>query len=753
MYDGLRVASRSDADFASSVADLLASTSRHVIIAAGVIYLTWHLAATVLSPVELGYHVWLTTPVVVVTFVIALKLLDRSSLAAQVVWQAGLAAAVTLAIILFRRPEIAFLYALLPLMAVISVGRLAGLIAEALVIGLVALLSVSRWAPPFPRGYALSVVMGGGVAGLLGWAATHTLLTVAEWSLFYYEQANQTLSEARDQQVELKQTQEDLIQANRELARLSSRLKAAHQAAEEARQVKEAFVANVSHELRTPLNMIIGFSEMITQAPRVYGGGLPPALLADIAAIQRNSHHLAKLVNDVLDLSQIEADRMALSKEWVSLQTIISEATAAVGSFFDSKGLYLETCVAPDLPPLFCDATRIRQVLLNLLSNAGRFTAEGGVRVQASCGDGEVLVSVTDTGPGIPLEDRERLFEPFEQLDSSIRRQHGGSGLGLSISKRFIEMHQGKMWLESEVGVGTTIGFSLALEPQSTVSPPDDDARRWFNPYEEVGYRLRRRPSRAPTPVVGPRLVLLDEGRAMERLLERYADVELVHVPNAEAARQELSRSPAQALIVNAPLFSGLSAYTARLGDLPYGVPTITCWVPGETEVIKRLGVKHYLVKPIARATLLSAVESVGQPVKTVLLVDDEPDALRLFARMLSSSEHDYHVLRAKNGQRALTLLRQRQPDVVLLDLIMPGMDGFHVLGEKRRDAAIRDIPVVVTTSRDPTGRPIVSDALTVTRSGGLSARDLLSVIWAVSAALSPGPQPEHQGLPESSGA
>ena len=198
-----------------------------------------------------------------------------------------------------------------------------------------------------------------------------------------------------------------------------------NQVAEEARQAKRQFVANVSHELRTPLNMIIGFREMITQAPQVYSDELPASLLSDIAAIQRNSQHLSQLVNDVLDLSQIEAERIVLSREWASAQETVEEATTSVRALFDSKDLHLETDVPPDLPDVFCDSTRIRQVLINLLSNAGRFTERGGVRVRVGREADRLVVSVEDTGPSIAKEDQDRIFEPFQQLDNSIRRRHG----------------------------------------------------------------------------------------------------------------------------------------------------------------------------------------------------------------------------------------------------------------------------------------------------------------------------------------
>jgi signal transduction histidine kinase/CheY-like chemotaxis protein len=669
----------------------------------------------------------------------------------------GLATAITLAVYVFQRQEMAFFYALLPLMAVVTVGWRGGLLAEGLVIVLVWRLSHDPTLPPLPASYGLVIVASGAFTGLLGWATGHALLAVTQWSLFSFEQARKNMEEAREQRVELKQIQEDLLQANRELARLSDRLKAMHQVAEEARRAKEEFVANVSHELRTPLNMIIGFSEIITQSPQVYGANLPPALLADITAIQRNSQHLSRLVDDVLDLSQVEAERMALSKEWTSLQEIIGAATLAARPLFESRGFYLETDVPPDLPPVFCDSTRIRQVVINLLSNAGRFTERGGVRVKVEREPEKdaVMVSVSDTGPGIALEDQHKLFEPFQQLDNSIRRRHGGSGLGLSISKRFVEMHGGKMWLESpateftpskaeepragEVGVGTTIYFSLPLEAPLPTVRAGGGAQRWFSPYHQ--YEARTRRSKAPVPSVVPRFVLLEEGETLQRLFNRYLDdVEVVSVRSIEDAVRELSHSPAQALIVNAPSFQEMP----ELAGLPYDTPAVTCWVPGGDEAAQRLGVVRYLVKPVTREMLFSTLEELGESegVESVLLVDDKPEVLQLFARMLSAAERGYRVLRATSGQQALDLLRERRPDAMMLDLIMPGMDGFQVLQEKSQDPTIREIPVVVISATDPTGEPIVSDTLTVTHGRGLSVRALMACVQAISEVLSPSGTP-----------
>jgi signal transduction histidine kinase/CheY-like chemotaxis protein len=572
----------------------------------------------------------------------------------------------------------------------------------------------------------------------LMWATLRLTYQSIQWSWTNYERASQLLEEARGQRLELKQTQDDLIEANRQLARLFERLRAMVQVAEEARHAKEEFVANVSHELRTPLNMIIGFSEMITQVPRVYGTKLPAALMADIAAIQRNSQHLASLVDDVLDLSQVEAGRMALIREWNSLAEIIDAATIAVGALFASKGLSLETDVSPDLPKLFCDGTRIRQVVLNLLSNAGRFTERGGVRVRARRVEDDIVVSVTDSGPGITLEDQHKIFEPFQQLDTALSRRHDGSGLGLSISKRFVEMHGGKMWIESTVDVGTTVYFSLPLTAPFPAPPAGDGVARWFSPYHNV-YEVRTRPSKAPVQKLVPRFILLEEGNTLQRLFSRYLDgTELVPVKSIEEAVGQLSQSPAQALIVNTPALGQTTIPIGQLADLPYGTPAITCWVPGEDETAHQLGVVSYLVKPVTREMLLTTLESLGEGIRDVLLVDDEPEALQLFGRILSSAQPGYRVLRAPNGRRALELLRERRPDALVLDLVMPDMDGFEVLRAKSQDPDLRSIPAVIVSAKDPRGEPIVSSTLTVTHGGGLSVRDLVACIQAVSEVLSP---------------
>jgi len=750
MQDNLRLSSKDDPEWASMAASLLESKLRKFIIATMALYGIWYVVANLTD-------LWISVPAITVVVLtiglpsfVALWLLPRQRTVAQIIWLAGVALSITLALYLFQQPEFAFLYALLPFLTTATVGMTTGVLAEIVVAGLVWWIPRSGFMPALSDLQSSSIVIGGAITGVLGWAMAHEFLAATEWLLRGFQQARQEVEEARNQRMEYEQVQEDLLQANRELARLSDRLKAMHRLAEEARRAKEEFVANVSHELRTPLNMIIGFSEVITQSPKVYGERLPGNLLADITAIQRNSQHLAKLVNDVLDLSQVDAGRMALRKERTMAQSIVDEAVQLVQPLFRSKGLYLETEVAPDLPALFCDSTRVRQVVINLLSNAGRFTETGGVRVKVWREEDEAMFRVTDTGPGISSEDQKKIFEPFQQLDGSLRRRHGGSGLGLSISKRFVEMHGGKVSLESQVGVGTSITFSLPLDLPLSDDLPRDGAKRWLDLYGEYEWKLRTSRSKAPVPLVVPRYILLDEGESLERLFGSYLHgAETVTTRAVDEALSELNRSPAQALIVNTSPNGELPRLMAQLATLPRETPVIGCWVRAEDDAAQRLGVVRYLVKPITREKLLQTLKCLGNELKTVLLVDDQPEALQLLSRMLASGEREYDFLLAKTGQRALSLLRQRHPDVMLLDLIMPYMDGFQVLQEKSQDPSIRDIPVVVISSRDPTGDPIASNLLTVTRAGGLSARDLLACVQSLSQVLSPSVEPADREPPE----
>jgi signal transduction histidine kinase/CheY-like chemotaxis protein len=570
----------------------------------------------------------------------------------------------------------------------------------------------------------------------LTWVSLHHANTATQWSWSSYVRMRDLLEESRTQQVHLKEVQEDLTHANAELARLSDRLLAMSHIAEDARRAKEEFVANVSHELRTPLNMIIGFSEIITGSPELYDRALPSELLADVEVIQRNSRHLAGLVDDVLDLSRAEAGRMALTRAYASIGEVLEEAVTVVRPLFESKHLALTLDVAADLPMVYCDRTRIRQVVINLLSNAGRYTERGGAHVRATREGDAISITVADTGPGVPREEQARIFEPFEQYYGGTALNVGGSGLGLAISRRFVEMHGGKMWLESEPGQGATFGATLPLSLPGP-SHHTDSPTRWFNPYES--YEPRARTSRAPGPVVRPRLVVLEQADTLQHILARYEpDAEVAGVTSFERAVQELAARPARALLINSAASPHELHGAVAAEGLPYRTPVIHCAIPDKLEAAEKLGIAAYLLKPIQQETLFAELDRIGRPIRSVLVVDDNVEALQLFTRMLSARQEPVDILQASGGRRALTLMRQQRPDVVLLDLVMPDMDGFAVLRERQEDEALRDIPVIAISALDTMPGGYATPFLTVSRGDGINLQDLLHCVRMLSSVLAP---------------
>jgi CheY-like chemotaxis protein len=233
----------------------------------------------------------------------------------------------------------------------------------------------------------------------------------------------------------------------------------------------------------------------------------------------------------------------------------------------------------------------------------------------------------------------------------------------------------------------------------------------------------------APKPVVLPRLVVLERGDTFRGLLTRHLDgAEIVSVGSFEEAVEELSSTPSQALLVND--ISVTSALERLQGlTLPGDIPVMVCSVPGASEAAAKLGVVDYLVKPVSREALLGSLDRLVLPHRTVLVADDDVEALRLFGRLLASSEAGYRVLRASDGRAALDILRRSHPDVILLDLVMPDMDGFQFLEEKSQDTAIREVPVIVLSAQDPAGQPVVSNALAIMRRGGLSMSHILTQV------------------------
>lgn len=458
-------------------------------------------------------------------------------------------------------------------------------------------------------------------------------------------------------------------------------------------KLKSQFLANMSHELRTPLNSIIGFSRVILKG---IDGPITDLQKQDLTAINSAGQHLLELINSVLDISKIEAGKMELAfEDNLNLADLITSAMSTAVGLIKDKPIKLIKEVQPDLPTVRADPTRIRQVLINFLSNAAKFTEEGSITVRAETqigpeGQPEVVVSVIDTGPGIALEDQDKLFKPFSQVDSSPTRKVGGSGLGLSISRLLIELHGGRIGVESEVGKGSRFYFVL---PLVTAPPTVAEAL-------ETGEKPH-----------GERVVLaIDDDRQVLNLYERYLrDHGYKVIPLTDPAQAvEIARRNmpfAITLDIMMPKIDGWQVLESLKRDpVTRSIPVIICSIVEDREKGISLGAVSYLTKPILEDELVKALDRLNGDgsIRQVLVVDDDLDDLRLVERILRTHT-SYQVRLAHGGPEGLAAIQTNPPHAIILDLFMPEIDGFTLLETLREDARLREIPVIIFTAGDLT--------------------------------------------------
>jgi CheY-like chemotaxis protein len=362
-------------------------------------------------------------------------------------------------------------------------------------------------------------------------------------------------------------------------------------------------------------------------------------------------------------------------------------------------------------------------VILNLVSNAARFTEKGGITLHVVQQDQEITARVTDTGPGISPENTKKVFEPFYQgMDNRRWHDQGGSGLGLSISKQFIELHHGRIWLESEPGVGSTFCFELPISPlTSPVTGPGSLVSEDWVWLERTSW------PKVPKLPYQERLVICDETSNLFSLLTHYSDeIEFVDTKSLSQAIQELKNCPAHAVILNTASPNKLEPLVERARQEIPDTPIIGCSLPPQVDYALDVGAVDYLVKPITRAGLEEAIQKVDTPVQRVLVVDDNPDIRQLFTRMLSIYDDTLEIVTASSGEEALNELSSRPPDLVLLDIMLPDIDGWQILEYKGQNEAIRNIPVIVISTQSPAEQSMTSDVLLATIGQGLSVSKLL---------------------------
>ena len=476
--------------------------------------------------------------------------------------------------------------------------------------------------------------------------------------------------------------------------RLTAQLGQTVEALRSASQAKSDFLASMSHELRTPLNAIIGFSDLMRREA-VDDDPNVPVPLEWVDHVRRAGGHLLELVNDVLDLSKVEAGRLELHREPIEVLGSVAESVAGLRPLADRKGHAIELAIPAGIH-VSADRGRLRQILYNLLSNAIKFTPDGGrIVVEGVVRGDEVHLAVVDSGIGIAPHDQAAVFEEFRQVGGGSQRSEG-TGLGLALTRRLVEAHDGRMELDSTPGLGSR--FTAVLR---RAEPPVPAGAASTGPGTDVA-----RPAGRPGAVL-----LVEDDPSAVRLLRAYLEPEGYAVRVAadgeqalEAARAE--RPTAILLDVLLPGIDGWEVLRQLKGDPQLrDIPVVIVTVVDEKEVGLALGAVDYLVKPIDREALLAtlarltASTRVAERAVRILAVDDEPAALEAIEAALRPAGYD--VLRADGGRAGVDRARDERPDIVICDLVMPDLDGFGVVGELKADPATAGIPIIILTAHD----------------------------------------------------
>ena len=603
----------------------------------------------------------------------------------------------------FRKPVTLSLFAVPVLLAGLLLGVVPGLSCGVVAAALVVLLDLVT----ARSGATLYwVILLGAVCGI-GVVAGQSLAQVDYWERTLVIQQQESIRQLRERQGELNRTLKALDEAYESLKRANDELRYARQEAEEARVFKEQFVANISHELRTPLNIIVGFAEMMYLSPENYAGVVwTPKLEGDIAEIYRANRYLQSLVNDILDLSRIDASRLPMFRELQDVRVIIAEVLETVAPLLRQKGLAYEIEWPENLPLLFVDRTRIRQVLLNLLNNAARYTDAGKIKVTVERDKEEVIIGVHDTGIGIPAEQLEHIFERFWQAEAGPRSR-GGVGIGLALSRQFVQLHGGRMWVESQLGRGSVFRFSLPL-PGTTIHA-----------------ELRRIPERRQVDLSHAPVIVVDPDPSLADMLCRYlGDRPVLTANDLDQAAALVEDEHPLAVLINLPPDAPPEAWLKPLpGPIQrYDVPVFRCSFPSSSWFRRLIGFADCLTKPITREALYRILDRHCPKLTDVLVVDDDPGFVRLVSRMLEAHSHVGEIYSAYHGEHALRLARERKPGLILLDLLMPELDGYQTLQTLRTVSELGNIPVIaVTATNAAEAMPTHSSHFVLSQASGLS--------------------------------
>jgi signal transduction histidine kinase/DNA-binding response OmpR family regulator len=502
--------------------------------------------------------------------------------------------------------------------------------------------------------------------------------------------AEELRTHAGQMEAEIYQRAAEVQEANRRLEATNQELLSAKEEAERGSRFKDQFLSTMSHELRTPLNAVLGFSDLL--ADEAYGP-LNDRQRRYVEHIHTGGKHLLTLISDILDLSKIEAGRMELTNESLRVESIFGEVLSVMRPLADKKSQSLSKNSQPGLV-VRADSVRIKQVLMNLLGNAIKFTPKSGsIELSAHLAGGRVRVEVRDNGPGIPPAEQQRIFDAFYRLHESGKKTEG-TGLGLAITHRLVELHGGELTLDSEVGKGSCFYFSLPVAVAIQAALP--------HPPPPAGTRVRL-----------PRVLVIEDDRAAAQLIQTqlvsagYETLVCQEPQNALELAVQFQPGAITLDIVMKPKNGWEVLSQLKRDPRTSHIPLIVVSMVDQPGMGTLFGADEYLVKPVDKATLLAALQRRAgihpSPKRTrpILVVEDDTATREFIVEMLTAQ--GYAVATASDGAQARAQVAANKPELVLLDLVLPGASGFELLGEWRASPRTADLPVFILTSKDLT--------------------------------------------------
>ncbi len=522
-----------------------------------------------------------------------------------------------------------------------------------------------------------------------------------------------------------------------ERKRMEADLRDARDAAEAANQSKSTFLANMSHELRTPLNSIIGFTRIVRRKAE---GALPEKQLDNLDKVLGSAEHLLSLINTVLDIAKIEAGRMDVMVASFDISELI-DICANTSQPLLRPGVVLETHVDENLSAIQSDQGKIKQVILNLLSNAAKFTHEGSIILVAKQDGSNLRISVSDTGIGISEEAMTRIFKEFQQADTSTTREYGGTGLGLSISRKIAQLLGGDINMESEVGKGSTFSLIIPIEFEKRRSP-HQEAGTFITPdvKPDTGQETAYDPKSV---AVKKRLLVIDDDPDAVYLLQEslyQQQYEIIGTRNGmDGLRMACEQKPDAILLdIVMPGTDGWQVLNNLKANLETAdIPVVLLTIVDKKALGFKLGASAYLLKPLdpvaVREALVRVLGKSANRQKHILVVDDDPSVADMLRQFLPESE--FQMDSALDGIAGLEAVAVHRPDSILLDIMMPRLDGFGVIESLRADTKTCDLPIIVISAKELTvaeSNRLKETVSTVVKKQGFQGEKLIDEIKSV---------------------